>query len=165
MGGKGTTPVTTVCMSRSWKVEVCQKKNTLEQMINQQSAARSTSYRYEATQTIFVSYVPTRPLALDRQMTTATESGTTATTKHTDCISAKSLLGEKKHQTRTMRYGTNACHSLVSSVDTVDLLRPLRGAAQQEERLFSPCFLCRNLWYTLASCHKICHRQKAYCVY
>ena len=43
-GGKGrTTPVTTACMSRSWKVELCQKNNSLGEMINQQSAPRSTS--------------------------------------------------------------------------------------------------------------------------
>ena len=44
-GGRlGTTPVTTACMPRSWKVEEWQKKKiSLEKMINQQSAARSTS--------------------------------------------------------------------------------------------------------------------------
>ena len=36
--------MTTACMSRSWKIEVCQKKKTLEDMVNQQAAAiRSTS--------------------------------------------------------------------------------------------------------------------------
>ena len=44
------------------------------------AAARSTSSTKQHN--LFVSYVPTRPLALDRQTTTATESGTTATTKH-----------------------------------------------------------------------------------
>ena len=48
-----------------------------------------------------------------------------------------------------MRYGANACHSLVSSVDTVDLLRPSRGAAyQQEERLFFPLFFVSKMYGT-----------------
>ena len=34
-GGEGTTPVATACMSRSWKVEVCRKKKSLDEMINQ----------------------------------------------------------------------------------------------------------------------------------
>ena len=40
-GGEGTTPVVTAFMSRSWKVEVCpkKKKNSLDEMINQPSAA------------------------------------------------------------------------------------------------------------------------------
>ena len=53
-GGKGTTTVITACMSRSWKVEVSvpKKKNLSgKKMINHQSAARSMSSKYEATQT------------------------------------------------------------------------------------------------------------------
>ena len=69
-------------------------------MINQQSAAKSTSSTKQHNS--FVSYVPTRPLTLDRQTTTAMESGTTATTKHTAYVSPKSLLLGNKYQ--TMRY-------------------------------------------------------------
>ena len=103
------------------------KKKTLEEMIisNQQQGARQV----RSNTNLFVSYVPTRPLPLDRQTTTATESGTTATTKHTAYISPKSLLGEKNTKRVRCDTGTNACHSLVSSVDTVYLLRPSRCAA------------------------------------
>ena len=58
------------------------KNKTLEEeMINQQSAARSTSST-EQHKLICQLRNNTRPLALDRQTTTATEAGTTATTKH-----------------------------------------------------------------------------------
>ena len=72
-GEKGrTTSVTTTCMSTSWKVEVCQKRKLLEDVINQQPASiTSTSSTKQHT-----------TVALDRQMTTATESGTTVKTKH-----------------------------------------------------------------------------------
>ena len=52
------------------------KKKSTEKMFNQQSAARSTSRTKQHK------LVPTRPLALDRQTTTTTKSGTSATTKH-----------------------------------------------------------------------------------
>ena len=75
--------MTTACMSRSWKVEGCRKKkNSLKEMINHQSAARKGARQVRSNTNLFVRYAPTRPLALDRQTTTATESGTTATTKH-----------------------------------------------------------------------------------
>ena len=113
-----------------------------------QSAISSQEHvKHETMQTYFVSFVPTRPLALDRQTTTATESGTTATTKHTAYISPKSLLGEKKHQSfKRCDTGTNACHSLVSSENTVYLLRPFRVAYLNNRRndYFSPCSLCRK---------------------
>ena len=53
---------------------------------------------------------------------------------------------EKQHQTRTVRYGTNACHSLVSSVDTVDIYDDLCVAHLNSRRndYFSPYFLCRK---------------------
>ena len=66
---------------------MCHKKKSLEEMINQQSTAiRSTS---NTKQHKFISQLctNTRPLALDRQTTTATESGTTATTKHAILLS------------------------------------------------------------------------------
>ena len=72
------------------------KKNSLEEISvrNQQQGARQV----RSSTNSFVSYVRKRPLALDRKTTIATESGTTATTKHTAYISPKSRLGEKKHQ-------------------------------------------------------------------
>ena len=81
---------------------MCQKKKTLrvEEMINQQIAARSTPST-EQNKLIFVSSVPTRPLALGWQTITATESETTATAKH--AILQRVFSGEKKRQTRTTR--------------------------------------------------------------
>ena len=71
-------------MSRSWKVEVCQKINEKITRRDDQSAISSNKehVKYEATQTYWSVTHNTRPLALDRQKITATESGTTATTKH-----------------------------------------------------------------------------------
>ena len=81
------TPVTTACISKSWKVEVCQKKKTLEEMINQQSAAIRSTLRTKQHKLICQLRTNTRPLALDRQGTAATESGTTATTEHAILLS------------------------------------------------------------------------------
>ena len=89
-GGKGrTTPVTAACMSRSWKAEVCRffSKKSLEEMINQQSAAIRSTSSTKQHQLICQLRTNTRPLALDRQTITATESGTTATTKHAILLS------------------------------------------------------------------------------
>ena len=101
-GGKDDTCDHAACMSRSWKVEVCQKKKTLlvEEMINQQIAARSTPSTKQ-NKPVFVSSVPTRPLALGRQTITATESETTATAKH--AILQRVFSGKKKRQTRPTR--------------------------------------------------------------
>ena len=102
-----TTPATTAGMSRSWKIDVCQKNKTPLKILSisnhQQGARRVRSYT-----NLFFSYVPSRPLALDRQTTTATESGTTETTKNTAYIYPQNLLGGKKH--KQMRYQRNACH-------------------------------------------------------
>ena len=83
-GKRRTAPVTTACMSRSWKVEVCHKKKkvTREEMINQQSAAIRSTSSTKQTKLVCRLRTNTRPLALDRHTTTTTESGTTATTKH-----------------------------------------------------------------------------------
>ena len=79
-------------------------------------------------------------------MITATASETTATTKH--AILQRILSGKKKKkQTRTMRYGTNACHSLVSSVDTIDFYYDLcvwRNLTTGGTIIFAPSFLCRK---------------------
>ena len=135
----------TACMSRSWKEKVCQKKKkTLEEMSNQQSAARSAS--------------STKQHKLICQLRTNTTACTWPANDYSNGVrdhsnnkahrlySPESLLGEKKHQTRTMRYGTNACHSLVSSVDTVDFFYDLRVAQLNNRRndYFSPCFFCRR---------------------
>ena len=133
-------------------------------MITQQSAARSTS----SNTNLFVRYVPTRPLALDRQTTTATESGTTATTKHTAYISPKSLLGEKTHQ--TMRY-RDECMPLTGFFHGYCLLATTfawRSLTIRGTIIFSLVFCVENVFpvflYTLPPCHKICHRPRACCV-
>ena len=77
-------------------------------MINQQSAAKNTSSTKQHTLMCQLR-TNTRPLALDRQTTTAMESGTTATTKgdiHTTSILLQRVLSGKNKQCDT---GTNAC--------------------------------------------------------
>ena len=88
-GGKGrTTPVTPVCMSRSWKGEVCKKKQITRRDDQSAISSNKEHVKYEATQTYICQLrTKTRPLALDRQTTTPTESGTTATTKHAVLLS------------------------------------------------------------------------------
>ena len=148
-------------------------KNTLKEMINQQSAARRTSSKYKATQTFIVSHVPTRPVALDRQMATATESATTATIKHTAYIlivsrefdefrvniSPTSLVGGKKHQTRTMRYGAriHATHWFLKLNCRLTTTFAWRSFTTGGTIIFSVVFWVENVWYTLAPCHKTCH--------
>ena len=63
------------------------KNKTLEEMINQQSAAIRSKSSTKQHKLICQLRTYTRPLALDRQTTTATESGTTATTKHAILLS------------------------------------------------------------------------------
>ena len=51
-GGKErTTPVTTACMSRSWKVEVCQNKIMITWRDDQSAISSKEHVKYEATQT------------------------------------------------------------------------------------------------------------------
>ena len=64
--------------------------------MNQQSEAGARQVRRNTN--LFVIYVQARPLALDRQTTSATESVTTSITNHTAYTYPKSFFGEKKHQ-------------------------------------------------------------------
>ena len=101
--------MTTACMPRSWKVEVCQnKKQTLlaEEMINQQSESIRSTSSTKQHKLICQLHPNTRPLALNRQTTTATESGTTATTKHAILLSTDHHLREAKLKNRKKLYNT-----------------------------------------------------------
>ena len=85
------------------------KKHYVEEISisNQQQGARQV----RSNTNLFVSYVPTRPLALDRQTTTATESGTTASNnkaRHPHTFLRRVLSGKKN--TKQCDTGTNACH-------------------------------------------------------
>ena len=72
----------TACMSRSWKVLVSKKKkNTRRDDQPKIASIRSTSSTKQH-KLVCQLRTNTRPLALDQQTTTATESGTTASTKH-----------------------------------------------------------------------------------
>ena len=132
-------------------------------MINQQSEARNTSNKKQP-----------KLICQSRTITTACtwpandySNGVRDHSNNEARHPPKRLLGEKEHQTRTMRYGTNKCHSLVSSVNTVDFCYELRVAQLDNRRNdYFSLFLCveKNIWYTRAPCPKICHRQKAYCV-
>ena len=98
-------------------------------MINQQSAANSTS-QVRSNTNAFVSYVPTQPLELDRQTTTAgqgPQQQQSTPSTHRLYIHPKSLLERKKHQ--TMPYRDERIPPLICSVDTVYFLPPSRDAA------------------------------------
>ena len=159
--------VTDLPTSGSWKVEVCQKKKkNLEETINQQSAARSTSKKYEATQTyLSVKYQHNR----------------------------LHLTG-KRPQQRSQDHSNNKAHRLLyfsktssrgkkapNAYDAIwDESVPLTGFFRQYCRLittlawrslttggtisFSFVFCVENVRYTLIPCHEIYHRQKACCV-
>ena len=75
--------------------------------------------------------------------------------------------GQKTPNAYNARYGTNECHPLVSSVDTVNFYYDLHVAQLNNRRdeYFSLIFCVENAGYTLASCHKICRRQKTRCVW
>ena len=110
-GGKDCTYDHGLYVQKVESRSVPKRKNSLEEMINQQSAARARQLRSNTN--LFVSYVPTRPLALDRQTTTATESGTTATTKHaihTQPTCHQRVFSGQKN-TKQCDTGTNACHN------------------------------------------------------
>ena len=79
--------MTTACMSRGMEVKVCHKQKSLEEMINQQSAAIRSTSNTKQHKFICQLCTNTRPLALDRQTTTAAESGTKAATKHAILLS------------------------------------------------------------------------------
>ena len=118
--------MTTACMSRSWKVEVCQNiKKNITRRDDQSAISRKEHVKYEATQTyLSVTYQH------DRLRLTGKRPQQQQSTPSTH-IPPKSLLGEKKHQ--TVRYGDECMPPLVSSVDTVYLL-PLRVAQLNNRR-------------------------------
>ena len=109
-------------------------------MINQQSAAKE-HVEYEATQTYVYQLRPNTTACIwpanDYSDRVRDHSNNKA--RHP----LKSLLGENKHQTRTMRYGKNACHSLVSSVDTSTFTTNFawRSSTTGEKIIFCPYFL------------------------
>ena len=138
---------------------------------NQQQGARQVSTK----QHLIVTHVPARPLALDRQMTTAT-------IKHTvnnlyrqlwvRRISGQYLFKKSSRGQRTPNaYDAtrDECMPLTgSSVDTVELLRPSCGAAQlQEERILFPLYfvsktygttLLHAIKYVTDQKHIVCNR-------
>ena len=108
---------------------------------------------------------------VDRQTTTATDTGTTARTKHAVHIAytcPKSLVGEMNHS--TLRY-RDKCMPLVSSADTV-YYYDLRVAQLKRDGFPPLCFVskCYSLRFgTLSPCHKsdkmhVCNRASA-CAY
>ena len=106
-GGEGTTPVTTARMSRSWKVEVYKKnthtrKDDQSTISSEKRGTSSTKQRKNVCQL----RINKRPLALDRQTTTATESGTTATTRHAILLSTYHHLRVAQLNNRRNLYNT-----------------------------------------------------------
>ena len=124
-GGEGrTTLVITACMSRSWNVELCQeKRKSLEYRLDDQSAKSAAIRRTSSTKQhklICQLRTNTRPLALDRQTTTTTESGTTATTKH-------AILLSTYHQLRVAQL--NNSRNLHNTALVAPGTQPLANAA------------------------------------
>ena len=125
-------------------------------MINQRSTAGA---RQAGSNTrLFVSYVATRPLPVDRQTTTETEAGATATTKHafhTTYTSPKSLLWENNHQTMRDR---DECMPLVSSVNTV-YYYDLHVTKLNNRNDFSPCFFVSKSYFPFFGTPSPCHKS------
>ena len=150
-------------MSRSWKVTVCHKKCLLvEEMMNQQSSARSTS--------------STKQHKIIYQLRTNTTACTWPANDYRNGVSdhsnnkarrpPKSLLGGKKSP-NTFDAIRDECMLFPGFFCGYCqlLLRPLRDAAQHQEEILLFLFLgVEDVWYTLAPCYKICHRQRTYCV-
>ena len=116
---------------------------------------------------LFFSYVPTRSLALDRQMTTATESGTTATIKHTAYILFLQKVFSGKKTPNAYDAIRDECMPLTGFFRGYCRLTTIfawRSFTTGGTIIFPFVFCVENLWYTLAPCHKICHRQKAYSI-
>ena len=85
------------------------KYSILQEMINQQSAARNTSSTKKHTK-IFIRYVPTRPPSPNRQTTTATESNNKARRPHTAYVFLQRVFSGKQN-TKQCDTGTNECHA------------------------------------------------------
>ena len=164
-GGGRTTPVITACMSRSWKVEVCQKKKITTGRRDDQSAISSKEHvKYEATQTYSC------------QLRTNTTACTWPANDYSKGVRdhsnnkarhpPKSLLGEKN--TKRVRCDTGRMHAthwflpwILSTCTTTFTWRSLTTGGTI---IFLLIFCVENVWYTPDPCHKICRRQKAYCV-
>ena len=120
-GGGSTTPVITACMSRSWKVDVCQKKKRIPAGRRDYQSAISSKEHTSSTKQhrlILVSCVPTRPLALGGKRLLQRSQGPQQ--QQSAPSSKETSRGKKTPNAYDAIYGTNACHPLVSSVDTVD---------------------------------------------
>ena len=128
------------------------KKKLVNEMINQQSAAKE-HVEYEATQT-YVCQLRTNTTACTwpaNDYSNRVRDHSNNKARHP----LKSLLGENKNQTRTMRYGTNACHSLVSSVDksTFTMNFAWRSSTTKEKIVFPHIFVLKM--YGTPSLHAI----------
>ena len=140
------------------------KKKSLpvEEMINQQSAARSTS---STKQHKLNCQLRTNTTACTwRQTIAATESGTTATTKP---AILQRFFSEKKN-TKHGRCDAGRMHAthwflpwILSTFTTTFAWRSLTTGGTT---IFPLIFCVKNVWYTLAPCHTICRRHKTYCV-
>ena len=127
--GKDDTCDHGLCMSRSWKVELCQRKKNTRR--DDQSAIISKEHvKYEATQTyLSVTYQHDR-LHLTGKRPQQRSQGpqqhkSTPSTHRLNFSKPRVSSGEKNKQ--TMRYRDDCMPPLVSSGDTVYLLS--RGAA------------------------------------
>ena len=89
--------------------------------------------------------MPTRPLALDQQTTTATESGTTVNyKKHTACISPKSLPRGIKTPNDAIPGRMHAAHFFPPWIQSTYYDLCVAQLNHRRNDFFSPTLLCRK---------------------
>ena len=156
-------------MSRSWKVEVCQRKKKTRRRDDHSAISSKEHVKYEATQTyLSVTYQHDRLHSTGKRPRQQSQ-GPQQQQSTPPVFLQKVFSGEKN--TKRCDTGTNACDSLVSSVRGYCLPTATfawRSLTTGGTIIFSLVFCVENVfpvfWYTLPPCHKICHRQKACCV-
>ena len=138
-------------------------------MINQQSAARSTSSTKQRKHIyLSVTYQHDR-LHLTGKRLQQRGPGPQQQQSTPPILLQRVFSGEKNNE-KTMRY-RDECMPLTGffrGYCQLTMTFAWRSSTTQEKPLFFPCFWCRKCisctLVHLPPCHKICHRQKACCV-
>ena len=142
--GKRTTLVITACMSRSWKVEVCQKKKNTTGRRDDQSAISSKEHvMYETTQThLSVTYQHDRLHLTGKRLQQRSQG---PQQQQSTPPSKESSRGEKTPKAYDAIRDECMPLSGFSSVDTVDFYYDLRVAQlNRRNDYLSLCFFCRK---------------------
>ena len=144
-------------------------------MINRQSAARSTSIKYKATQTyLSVTYQHNRLHLIGKRPQQRSQGPQQLQSTPSLVYFSKGISRRKNHITMRCR---DECMPLTGFSThwflpwILSTYYDLRVAQLNNRRsdYFSLVSCVENVfpvfWYTLLPCHKICHRQKACCLY